>query len=281
MAAAEPRRWTVAASSVTGRVRPQNEDRCGTFENATGARLFAVADGMGGHRGGATASQLALDTLAEAFAKAPAVTAEWLAEAVQDANRQVFDRASHEPGLRGMGTTLVAVAVDPGGHAWVAHVGDSRAYRLRAAQLVPLTEDHSVVAEMLQRGLVTPEEARVHPRRNEILRSVGVAPSVEVDVRALGLSAGDRLLLCSDGLSGVVSDAELARLLADHAPAETVERAIESANDRGGPDNITAVVVEVPAPPAGSRVGWSVAALVCLLVLAGALLQFASVLIGS
>ena len=218
MAAADPRRWTVAASSVTGRVRPQNEDRCGTFENASGAQLFAVADGMGGHRGGATASQLVLDSLAEAFTQAPEVTGEWLVEAVQDANRQVYDRASRAPGLRGMGTTLVAVAVDPAGQAWVAHVGDSRAYRLHAAQLVPLTEDHSVVAEMLRRGLLTPEEAKVHPRRNEILRSVGVAPSVEVDVCALELNAGDRLLLCSDGLSGVVSDAELEHLLADHAP---------------------------------------------------------------
>jgi len=281
MAAADPRRWTVAASSVTGRVRPQNEDRCGTFENASGAQLFAVADGMGGHRGGATASQLVLDSLAEAFTQAPEVTGEWLVEAVQDANRQVYDRASRAPGLRGMGTTLVAVAVDPAGQAWVAHVGDSRAYRLHAAQLVPLTEDHSVVAEMLRRGLLTPEEAKVHPRRNEILRSVGVAPSVEVDVCALELNAGDRLLLCSDGLSGVVSDAELEHLLADHAPAETVERAIESANDRGGPDNITAVVVEVPAPTVPSRAGRSVVALVCLLLLVGALLQFASVLMGS
>ena len=243
--------------------------------------MFVVADGMGGHRGGATASQTAVEALEAAFASAESISADWLALAIQQANRAVNDRAAREPSLRGMGTTLVAVAVSPDGGAWVAHVGDSRAYRLRQSRFEQLTEDHSVVAELVRRGAITPEEADSHPRRNEILRSVGISEAVDAELCELALDPGDRLLLCSDGLCGVVPDAELERLIAEHAPDDAVVRAVDAANERGGPDNITAVVVEVPerAEASGGERGGGVA-LVALLALVGGLLQFATQLAG-
>ena len=275
MASADRTVWDIASSSETGQVRPHNEDRCATFENATGARLFVVADGMGGHRGGATASQMAVEALASAFDGAESVSGVWLADAIRNANRAVHDRAAREAELRGMGTTLVAVVIAPSGASWVGHVGDSRAYRLRGGSLEQLTEDHSVVAEMMRRGLVTAEEAEQHPRRNEILRSVGVAEEVEPEVSELALEEDDRLLLCSDGLCGVVPDTAIERLLADHPPADAVERVVAAANELGGPDNITAVVVEVPAAPAAGGPAGSVLALALLVALVGALSWFA------
>lgn len=275
MASADRTAWKIASSSETGRVRSHNEDCCATFENPTGARLFVVADGMGGHRGGATASQMAVQALEQAFGGAESVSGAWLAEAIRSANQAVHERAARDAALQGMGTTLVAVAIAPGGAAWVGHVGDSRAYRLREGFLERLTEDHSVVAEMMRRGLVTAEEAENHPRRNEILRSVGVAEEVDAEVSELDLEVGDRLLLCSDGLCGVVPDAAIERLLADHPPGDAVERAVAAANELGGPDNITAVVIEVPPPPAAERASGSVFALLLLVALVAALLQFA------
>jgi len=273
MASPDLTAWTVAAQTDTGRVRPHNEDRCGTFENAVGARLFVVADGMGGHRGGATASQLTVDALGHSLADASEVSGEWLAEAIVRANRAVYDESVRDANLRGMGTTVVAVLVAPDGEAWVAHVGDSRAYRLRSGTFEALTDDHSVVAEMIRRGVLTPEEASVHPRRNEILRSVGVEEDVEAEVQPLELQAGDRLLLCSDGLCGVVPDPQIASVLGEHAPEPGVTNLIQAANECGGPDNITAVVAEVPSgdpaqPSTGSTV--ALAVVVALVVVIGA-----------
>lgn len=280
MASADRTAWQIASASEAGRVRPHNEDHCGTFANDAGALLLVVADGMGGHRGGATASHTAVEALARSFRATEAVSGVWLASAIRDANRAVHDRASGEPSLRGMGTTLVAVSVAAEGGAWVAHVGDSRAYRLREGTFELLTEDHSVVAELVRRGAITAEEAASHPRRNEILRSVGISQEVDVEWRELDLEPGDRVLLCSDGLCGVVPDSEIERLIADGAPAEGVARAVAAANDRGGPDNITAVLAEVPAPAEAAEPRGGAVALLALLALAGALLQFASQLTG-
>ncbi len=282
--------WNIASLSDTGRVRSQNEDRCGAFANASGARLFVVADGMGGHRGGATASRIAVDALAAALTRAgtdssvsgiSGISGDWLADAIRAANRNVHAAAAKDAELNGMGTTLVAILVAASGAAWVAHVGDSRAYRLREGVLEPLTEDHSVVAEMVRRGLITPEEAEIHPRRNEILRSVGIEPDVEPELSELELRPGDRVLLCSDGLCGVVPAAELEQLLAAQSPAEAVESAVELANSLGGPDNITAVIAEIPDQPdapatAKSRgTGASTLALALLVALVAALGAFA------
>jgi hypothetical protein len=145
-----------------------------------------------------------------------------------------------------MGTTVVAFLLDRLHRGTVAHVGDSRAYRYRQSQLEALTTDHSVVAEMHRRGLISSEEAAIHPRRNEILRSVGVLPAVEVEVAAVEVAPGDRFVLCSDGLSGVVGDDEIAAVVQSEAPGTAVDALIQMANERGAPDNVTVQVLSIP-----------------------------------
>ena len=259
----------VASRSDVGRVRTFNEDSCGSFMRADGVRLLVVADGMGGHRGGATASREALATIAAAFEESGSRGAhdphETLREAIERANGRVHSMSTANPELAGMGTTVVAFLLDTSGIGAVAHVGDSRAYRYRAGRLEALTTDHSVVAEMLKRGVLTAEEAAYHPRRNEILRSVGVSEQVEVEVSAVDIAAGDRILLCSDGLCGVISDSDIGEILASATSAEeAVDALVERANDFGGPDNITVELLVVslgwqsgPRAPtaAGSGVG--------------------------
>ncbi len=245
-------RMLVASRSDVGRVRAANEDSCGSFRRSDGARLLVVADGMGGHRGGATASREALATIADAFEASAAAgapdPADVLRSAIERANEHLFGMATEDPGLAGMGTTVVAFLLDADGRATVAHVGDSRAYRLRGGRLEALTTDHSVVAEMLRRGVLTAEEAAYHPRRNEILRSVGVLDQVDVEVGDVALEPGDWVLLCSDGLCGVVSDAEIEEVLVAAAAApQPLERAadalVDLANECGGPDNVTVALL--------------------------------------
>ena len=242
-------RAEVAARTDTGSVRSHNEDSHGTFQRPDGTRLLVVADGMGGHRGGATASRVTVEVLGEAFEVAPAkrgLSQAWLSDTLQAANGEVHAAAADDPALRGMGTTVVCALVTPDGAAHVCHVGDSRAYLLREGALTRLTEDHSVVAEMLRRGLLTEEEADVHPRRNEILRSVGVEAEVVPETREIGLLPGDTLLLCSDGLCGVLSDAEIASRFdrpGERGLDEIAADLIDEANARGGPDNITVVAL--------------------------------------
>jgi protein phosphatase len=155
--------------------------------------------------------------------------------------------AREDPGLAGMGTTVVALLLDAAGRAAVAHVGDSRCYRWRGRRLAPLTTDHSVVAEMQRRGVLTAEEAAYHPRRNEILRSVGVLAEVEVELAAVEIAAGDWYLLCSDGLCGVVSDAEIEEVLASETSPDAAARALVAlANECGGPDNVTVQILGIP-----------------------------------
>lgn len=254
---APPDALAVASLSDVGRMRSVNEDSCDSFVGADGARLLVVADGMGGHRGGATASREAVAAIGRVFVERPVEDpGSTLAQAIDEANAHVFALAQSDPELAGMGTTVVALLVDGAGRAAVAHVGDSRCYRWRSGRLEALTVDHSVVAEMLRRGVLTAEEAAFHPRRNEILRSVGVLPEVESEVAPIGLEPGDWLLLCSDGLCGVVSDAEIELVL---ARARSAERAVEDlvalANESGGPDNVTVQILAVGAGwrPAGSR----------------------------
>jgi protein phosphatase len=238
----------IASRTDVGRVRQANEDSCGVFEDATGGQLLLVADGMGGHRGGATASHTAVTVMAERFAASAATPpTEMLRSAIAAANARIYEQAQQEPALRGMGTTVVALHIDARRNGGVvAHVGDSRAYRYRAGRLEALTTDHSVVAEMQQRGLLSAEEAAVHPRRNEILRSVGVLDHVDVDVREISIRPGDHFLLCSDGLSGVVRDDEIAAAIRSRQTQDAVDSLIRLANERGGPDNITVQIVSVP-----------------------------------
>ena len=245
----------IASRSDVGRLRRANEDSCGLFDGAGGERLLVVADGMGGHRGGATASQLAVATIGEVFEQRFGDTRngeETLRRAIGEANRRIFALAQTDPELEGMGTTVVAFLLEllePGLRGAVAHVGDSRAYLHRRGRLEPLTTDHSVVAEMHRRGLISTEEALFHPRRNEILRSVGVLPTVEIEAKRVDLEAGDTILLCSDGLSGVLDDEEMAAVVARESPEHAVETLIRLANERGGPDNITVQLLALPAMP--------------------------------
>jgi PPM family protein phosphatase len=237
----------LASRTDVGQVRSANEDSCDSASDADGSQLLVVADGMGGHRGGATASRVAAAAIREHFDVNGSIQAdEMLREAIETANKRIFEMAQADSELEGMGTTVVAFVIDARMRGTVAHVGDSRAYRYRQGQLEPLTTDHSVVAEMQRRGFLSAEEAAAHPRRNEILRSVGVQPEVDVEVARVEIAAGDRFLLCSDGLSGVLNDDEIAAVVQSQAPQQAVDSLVGMANERGGPDNITVQILSVP-----------------------------------
>jgi protein phosphatase len=279
MIPSDPLRIHTASLTDQGRVRAENQDACTELHGSAGEILLVVADGMGGHRGGSTASRLAIQAVSEFFEATPRWDGEALHAAITEANARIYQAASDSPELAGMGTTIVAILI---GHerdnAWLAHVGDSRAYRLRAGTFEPLTEDHSVVAELVRRGAITEDEAAEHPRRNEILRSVGIQPNVEIDLASFTIENGDRLLLCSDGLSGLVTDDEIAAILSASRPIDAVPQLVEAANARGSPDNVTVIVGAVvdetrekatTRPPFRSRRYWvsAVAALVILLLI--------------
>lgn len=232
--------------SDVGRVRSVNQDEVGEFVNGNGARLVVVADGMGGHAGGEVASSTSVQAIGEYFDSASEEPAVLLRRAFETANERVYRMGNDQPALYGMGTTAVAVLLETDGTAWVAHVGDSRAYRLHRGQLERLTEDHSWVQEQVRLARITPEEAETHPRRNALLRSIGVDAEVEVDVSSVEVQTGDRLLLCSDGLWGEVDDQTIAGVLASQDPQEGVRLLVQLANEAGGHDNVTVAVVALP-----------------------------------
>jgi serine/threonine protein phosphatase PrpC len=202
--------------------------------------LFAVADGMGGHQGGEVASKLALERLQRA-----ADGGSDLADVVREANRAVFSKASEDPGLAGMGTTLTAVVLE-GDRLRLAHVGDSRMYRVRDDSMERITRDHTVVENLVEKGQLTPKEAHIHPQRSILTRALGVEEDVQVDEAEVDLKPGDRLLLCSDGLTGMVDEDDILRILTEKGdPQAASDALVDAANDAGGQDNITAVVVDV------------------------------------
>lgn len=239
----------IESASLTdvGKVRTSNQDYVDEFKTPRGDRLLVVADGMGGHRGGATASRLATQTIGEVFKASSADSPDTLYDALAAANARVHQQSIDDPELRGMGTTVVALLFDIEGNVWVGHVGDSRAYRLHAAGLEQITQDHSVVGEMVRRGLITAEEAEVHPRRNEILRSVGVEPEVEIDVAQVLVAQGDFFILCSDGLTGPVKDSEIAKCVQSESPQNAAQTLVNLANENGGPDNVTVQIAMIPS----------------------------------
>ncbi len=236
-------RW--GAATDTGRVRSNNQDTPLAVEG-----LFAVADGMGGHRGGEVASQLAVRALESGFVERRAET---LLEAVHQANDAIFERASDDPDLRGMGTTLTALAPVEGTDEdvedevlAVVNVGDSRTYLFRDGELEQLTEDHSLVEEMVRNGRLTPEEAEGHPQRNIVTRALGIEADVDVDWLTVVPYTGDRFLLCSDGLFGEVDEGRIASVLRRlEDPDDAAHELVRLANDGGGRDNVTVVVVDV------------------------------------
>jgi serine/threonine protein phosphatase PrpC len=276
----DPQRIEIVSLTDTGRQRSNNQDSFGEGRARSGARWIMVADGMGGHAGGATASRVAVETVSTVVASSEQAPDVALRAALEAANRVVHDESQRNQALAGMGTTGVAVLFSPDGLAFVANVGDSRAYRMRGGALEQITFDHSLVAELQRRGMITEEEALVHPRRNEVLRSLGVEPDVEVDLHRLDLEPGDLFLLCSDGLSGVVRDAEIAEVMHREAPAQAVRTLVDFANSRGGPDNVTVQIARIPgsesdparAPGGSSQVRALTLALVAVaVVLAGVL----------
>jgi PPM family protein phosphatase len=232
-----------AGATNVGQVRSNNEDRY-LARDETG--LWVVADGMGGHRGGEIASQIACEEIAQRFEDH---TIDGLVDAIEAANTAVFQVGSDDPDLAGMGTTVVALAVvDQGnqGVLAVANVGDSRVYRLTGGELEQLTEDHSLVADMVREGSISPEEAASHPQRNILTRVLGVYEDVPVDVITVTPQPGDRFLLCSDGLFNEVPEdhiASLLRRLSD--PAEAADELVRLAVEAGGRDNVTVVLVDV------------------------------------
>lgn len=230
------------ATTDVGMVRQQNEDAYSAEEN-----LYIVADGMGGHNAGEVASALAVATV-RAGAKSGIRTTEQFRELVQQANTAIYTASLDDSTQSGMGTTLTAMAVVPGEEpkVLVANVGDSRTYLFRGGALTRLSIDHSYVQELVNEGILTPEEARVHPRRNIVTRAMGIERSVMVDVFTHLVRTGDRIVLCSDGLVDEVPDTDIAMVLSQHSDAqETAEALVMVANANGGRDNTTVVVVDI------------------------------------
>ena len=239
-----------AAISHVGRQRPGNEDAY-----LVRPPLYAVADGMGGARAGEVASEMAVAALAELLAEPPLddqTAAARLAEAAAEANSRIHSAASADAARSGMGTTLTALLLRDD-HALLAHIGDSRAYLLRGDKLTQLTQDHSLVAEMVRDGRLAADEARLHPYRSILSRALGTEPDAEVDELRVDLLAGDVLLLCSDGLSGPVPLDKLRKGLAAGDPEKAARRLVDEALRHGGPDNVTVVGVQLLDGAAGGE----------------------------
>lgn len=238
-----------------GRVRSRNED---SYLKDDEVHLYVVADGMGGHAGGDVASKIAVEKIREAIVgwlsgdnteppkgDEPLSTDETRMEAaLKRANEQIFREAELKPEFRGMGTTTTGILVT-NNQGTIAHVGDSRAYLLRGGVIRQITEDHSWVNEQVKAGFMTVEEARNHRLKNVITRSLGHEENVKVDLLRLDLAPGDKYLLCSDGLSNMVTDDEMNELVTSNNGDEALQKLVDLANERGGFDNITAVLVEV------------------------------------
>jgi protein phosphatase len=218
-------------------VRDQNEDS--VFPTSSGEStdevLAIVADGMGGHVAGEVASRIAINAAASSDLRPT--------DRVAAGNRAIREEVARDPGLEGMGTTMTLLRVEDD-TATIAHIGDSRAYLLRDGELRQVTEDHTVAAEYVAQGQLSPEEAASHPQRHMLLRTLGLTRFVDVDEVEVDLAPGDRILLCSDGLSEMVRDGAIGKILADGTPDEVVWNLVETANDAGGVDNITVVVVD-------------------------------------
>ncbi len=237
-----------AAATDVGKVRAQNEDaHLVDIEHG----LFIVSDGMGGMQAGEVASKVVVEVLPRMIEQRLAglektggqSLRKMLSEAIVELSGQLCCASATQPGLKGMGATLVLVLIR-GRCACVAHMGDSRVYLFRNGKLTQLTEDHSLVALLLRRGDITPRQAKTHPARSQISRYVGMEGELGPDVSALMLKVGDRLLLCSDGLTGMVADNSIRTILkTKRDPKTACESLIEAANAAGGHDNITAVVL--------------------------------------
>jgi PPM family protein phosphatase len=242
--------------SDVGKKRRHNEDSCilcapddPALENERGI-LFAVADGMGGASAGEFASSLALETLAEEYyGDAPGGIPRLLENALQQANRRVFAEAEQNPEYQGMGTTVSAVVIR-GDCAYAAQVGDSRVYISRPHEpLRQITDDHSLVAEQVRNGFISEDEARTHSLKNLITRAVGIKDAIKIDLFSFRIREGDTLLICSDGLSNMLEDKDIAELMILEDLNEAGRRLIDEALERGGTDNVSVVLIRVVGTP--------------------------------
>lgn len=240
-----------ANRSDIGLIRSNNEDRCWVGTTANGLPLAIVADGMGGHQAGDVASQLAVETLREAMSDVKADLTDdeakmLIRQSILQANEVVYNTAASNEQYHNMGTTVVAALFLPNDHAVIGHIGDSRAYMISDRAIKQLTEDHTLVNELLRSGQITPEEAVHHPRRNVLTRALGTEDTVEVDLRIVPWKSEDTMLLCSDGLSGLVDDGLLlATLLRNELSLdEKADQLIQLALKAGGDDNVTVVLLK-------------------------------------
>jgi len=249
-------RFIAKGATDIGRLREANED---AFLIDEERRLYLVADGMGGHQGGGFASKKALELVLEELrglensqeatqplpqAEERTLTQIRLMRAFQRANQKLFEISLSQPQLRGMGTTLTGLQFDER-YANIAHIGDSRAYLIREGKIQQLTEDHSWVQEQVKLGFLTEEEAQNHPLKNIITRSMGHERDIEVDLGKVEYQPADKYLLCSDGLTNMLSDQEILEIIQSHPLEKAIEQLILRANEEGGYDNITVILVEV------------------------------------
>jgi PPM family protein phosphatase len=232
-----------------GKIRQHNEDNGGIFVNQAGQRLAIVADGMGGHRAGDVASEMTLVSLKEfwentAEIDTPEMAEQWLENQITKVNQLLFDHAKTHIECDGMGTTIVAGIVT-NRFVTVANIGDSRCYIANELGFMQITQDHSLVNELVRTGQISREDAEHHPRKNVLLRALGTEPSVEMDIKTITFEEGDLLLLCSDGLSNKVNESEMLTILSNADPLEQkASELIQLANHNGGEDNITLVIVK-------------------------------------
>ena len=226
-----------------GNVRKSNQDALLVQPGEFG--LYGVADGMGGHKAGDVASRMAVETLKEALSSARP-NEESLRKAIEKANAEIYAAQCENPDLNGMGTTLTVIWEDKR-RILLGHVGDSRAYRVRGSRIEQVSQDHSMVAELVRDGLITQEEALVHPYRNIITRALGVDAEVTADIISMNKRKGDKYLICSDGLSEYVRENEMLEILASMPMSEAADTMLSMALDGGGHDNISLVIAEVSA----------------------------------
>jgi protein phosphatase len=244
----------VAGMSDVGCQRHDNEDRYIYWEPSSDVdyerkgRLAVVADGMGGHEGGQEASAIAVEAIQQIYAEAPGSDPQLLlAAAFREAHGRIHRYAAAHPQFRGMGTTATALVLLSNTHLYYSHVGDSRLYLVRAGQASRLTQDHSYVSRLVENGVITSEEAEIHPQRHILTAALGAGQefSPNVPEHPIALESGDVLVLCSDGLWGLVSDNEVGQVAAANSPADACRALVDMAKERGGPDNITVQVLRI------------------------------------
>lgn len=241
-----------------GKVRQHNEDNGGIFQHANDLLLVVVADGMGGHKAGDVASQMAVTELENLWGslddcKTPEEAKTWLLEAIQHVNEKVFQYAEENEECQGMGTTLV-VALCAKEFVTIGHIGDSRCYIKNSNGFTQKTNDHSLVYELVRSGQISKEDAEFHPRKNVLMRALGTEKEINVDITVLEWEEEDFLLLCSDGLTNKISDKELEEVLSEQISVENqAKRLIDRANELGGEDNISVAVVKYSTSVSGSE----------------------------